>query len=227
MHLGVVLVYRYRITGIGIKICRYRRSHDRLIFTSNVHEEGIYINTGSWWLFLFLACYHQKPKSSHYKAKPITDMHSIPHYISNDFVYFVTGMLSVLSAFWKCLCLYLSALLRLALILTNYGKHIKAGTVCIMIGVYSLSLQWRHNGRDGVSNHQPHDCLLNRLFRRRSKKTSKLRGTGLCAGNSPVTGEFPAQMASNAENVSIWWRNHDDYSGVTIAMTYHLGNHVN
>ena len=34
------------------------------------------------------------------------------------------------------------------------------------------SLQWRHNGRDSVSNHQPHDCLLNRLFRRRSKKTS-------------------------------------------------------
>ena len=23
------------------------------------------------------------------------------------------------------------------------------------------------------------------------------------------TGEFPAQMASNAENVSIWWRHHD------------------
>ena len=42
-------------------------------------------------------------------------------------------------------------------------------------------------------------CLLNRLFRRRSKKTSKLRVTGLCAGNSPGTGEFPAQMASNAE----------------------------
>ena len=35
------------------------------------------------------------------------------------------------------------------------------------------------------------------------QKTSKLRITGLCAGNSPVTGEFPAQMASNAENVSI------------------------
>ena len=64
-------------------------------------------------------------------------------------------------------------------------------------------LQWRHNGRDSVSNHQPHDCSLNRLFRRRSKKTSKLRVTGLCAGNSPVTGEFPAQMASNAENGSI------------------------
>ena len=64
-----------------------------------------------------------------------------------------------------------------------------------------FSLRWRRNGRDGVSNHQPHECLLNRLFRRRSKKTSKLRVTGLCAGNSPGTGEFPAQMASNAENV--------------------------
>ena len=66
-----------------------------------------------------------------------------------------------------------------------------------------LPLQWRHNGRDVVSNHQPHDCLLNRLFRRRSKKTSKFRVTGLCAANSSVTGEFPAQMASNEENVSI------------------------
>ena len=69
-------------------------------------------------------------------------------------------------------------------------------------------LQWRHNERDGISNHQPHHCLLNHLFRRRSKKTSKLCVTGLCAGNSPVTGEFPAQMASNVENVSIWWRHH-------------------
>ena len=69
-------------------------------------------------------------------------------------------------------------------------------------------LQWRHNEHDGVSNHQPYDCLLNRLFRRRSKKTSKLRVTGLCVGNSPVTGEFPAQRASNTENVSIWWRHH-------------------
>ena len=72
----------------------------------------------------------------------------------------------------------------------------------------ALSLRWRHNGRDIVSNYQPHDCLLSRLFRRRSKLTSKLRVTGLCAGNSPGTGEFPAQMASNAENVSIWWRHH-------------------
>ena len=47
------------------------------------------------------------------------------------------------------------------------------------------SLCWRHNDQNGVSNHQPHGCLLNRLFRRRSNKTSKLRVTGLCVGNSP------------------------------------------
>ena len=70
-----------------------------------------------------------------------------------------------------------------------------------------ISLQWRHNGWDSVSNHQLYDCILNILFRRRSKKTSKLRVTGLCAGNSPVTGEFPAQRASN-DNVSIWWRHY-------------------
>ena len=46
----------------------------------------------------------------------------------------------------------------------------------------STSLQWRHNGHNGVSSHL---CLLNRLLRRRSKKTSKLRVTGPYDGNSP------------------------------------------
>ena len=66
-----------------------------------------------------------------------------------------------------------------------------------------IALQWRRNERDGVSNRQPHDCLLNHLFGHRSQKTSKLRVNGLCEGNSPVTGEFPAQRASNAKDVSI------------------------
>ena len=83
------------------------------------------------------------------------------------------------------------------------------------------TLQRRHYGRGGVPNHQPHDCLLNRFFRRRSKKTPKPHFTGLCAGNSPVTGEFPAQSASNAENVSIWWRHHASwhfsaFSGISL-----------
>ena len=68
-----------------------------------------------------------------------------------------------------------------------------------LIGLQSkrcFPLHWRHNGHDSVSKYQPHDCL------------SKLRVTGLCAGNSTETGEFPAQTASNAENVSIWWRHY-------------------
>ena len=88
--------------------------------------------------------------------------------------------------------------------------------VIVTATVRLKTLQWRHNGHDNVSNHQPHDCLFNRLFRRRSKKISKLRVTGLCAGISPETGEFPAQMASNAENVSIWWRHHGSFHRQTL-----------
>ena len=78
--------------------------------------------------------------------------------------------------------------------------------------------QWRHNEHDGVSNHQLRDYLLNFLTGRKSKKTSKLRVTGFCMGNSPVIGEFPAQKASNAENVSIWWRHHICFASVTAVM---------
>ena len=70
------------------------------------------------------------------------------------------------------------------------------------------TLQWRHNERDGVSNHRHLECLLNRLCRRRFKKTSKLRVTGLGEENPPVTSGFPSHKASNAENVSIWWRHY-------------------
>ena len=76
------------------------------------------------------------------------------------------------------------------------------------------ALWWRYNERDGVSNHQPHDCLLSRLFRRRSKKISKLLVTGLCEWNSLVTGEIPAQRASDAEIVSFWWRHHGVFTGI-------------
>ena len=55
----------------------------------------------------------------------------------------------------------------------------------LLIWHIAYTLHWRHNDHNGVSNHQPHGCLLNGLFRRRSKKTSKLRVTGFCVGNSP------------------------------------------
>ena len=91
----------------------------------------------------------------------------------------------------------------------NSAWRIYAFVVLLLDREYLTPLRWCHNDHAGVSNHQPHGYLLNRLSRRKSKKTSKLRVTGLCVGNSPGTGEFPAQMASYAENVSIWWRHHD------------------
>ena len=91
---------------------------------------------------------------------------------------------------------------------------------CRVKRMIRITLQWRHNGGDGVSNHQPHDWLLNRLFMRRSTKTPKLRVTGLCEGNSPVTGEFPAQRASYAENVSIWWRHHEQRLKIYLANVF-------
>ena len=122
---------------------------------------------------------------------------------------------------WYDVVIYLQKLNSAGLYICNFNIMLSGGTKPVPelvltcschIGIYSL--QWRHNGHDNISNHQPHDYLLIGFFRRRSKKTSKLRVTGLrvllaiCAGNSPVPGEFPAQMASNTENVSIWWRHH-------------------
>ena len=77
----------------------------------------------------------------------------------------------------------------------------------------TIPLQWRHNERKGVSNHQRFDYLLNHLFRRKSKKTSKFRVTGLCEGNPPVTGGFPhkgpvTRKMSPFDDVSMpiyWW----------------------
>ena len=47
------------------------------------------------------------------------------------------------------------------------------------------------------------------------------RATGLCAGNSPVTGEFPTQMSSNAEHVSIWWCYHARIEYLAIVIREH------
>ena len=107
-------------------------------------------------------------------------------------------------------------------------RHWRNGNVFHITGPFwciSTALHWRHNDHDDVSNHQPHGCLLNRLFRRRSKKTSKLRVTVLCAGNSPgpvnsrhkgpVTRKMfpfddvimwsPVDLPQCASNVEIWW----------------------
>ena len=99
---------------------------------------------------------------------------------------------------------------------TPQGHDIEANYIAMCRWSNVCSLQWRHNERDGVLKHRRRDWLHNRLFRRRSKKTSNLGVTGLRERNSPVTGDFPPQRVSNAENVSIWWRH--DIHNVTASL---------
>ena len=90
----------------------------------------------------------------------------------------------------------------------------------------STSLQWRYNEGVGVSNHRRPDCLHNRLFTR-SKKTSKLRITGFSEGNPLVTGGFPSQRASNAEDVFIWWRHHVNTHGASKCLLLFISQFIN
>ena len=102
-----------------------------------------------------------------------------------------------------------------------HSLHWLSGCMVASMWEEQPSLQWRHNGHNGASNHtnhQPHHYLLNRLLKYRSKKTSKLRVTGLCAGNSTVTGEFPTHRASNTEYIPIWWRHHLNNMGKWIPL---------
>ena len=94
---------------------------------------------------------------------------------------------------------------KVADILTTDSKEI----VCIS----KHTLLWHHNEHDGVSNHQPHDCLSNRSFGRKYKTNMK------APRHWPVTGEFPSQKASNAKNISIWWLHHVS-PGFVLRYTY-------
>ena len=112
---------------------------------------------------------------------------------------------STLHAMSICFCCFFHIILlgcmtnpgRLKWFIYEYFWYSSGGTYlldCLHLSPnIMIPLKRRHNGRYGVSNHQPRDCLLNRSFRRRSKKMSKLCVTGLCwwPVNSP-------------ENVSIW-----------------------
>ena len=98
-----------------------------------------------------------------------------------------------------------------------WGNHAHYD-VTIMETTYSL--HWHHNEWDGISNLQHLDCLLNCLFRSRSKWTSKLCFTGLCEGNSLVISEFPTQRVSNTENVSIWQRHHVEGLFITLSFFF-------
>ena len=96
----------------------------------------------------------------------------------------------------KLVCITASSVIIVLTMQDGFGSmslSLEMGFSVIQSGALIMSLQWCHNECDGVSNYRRFLCLLNCLFRRRSKKTSKLHMTGLCEGNSLVTGEFPAK----------------------------------
>ena len=81
-------------------------------------------------------------------------------------------------------------------------------------GKHNFTLLWHQHYNDVIMSLMVSEItslmiIYSAVYSRRSKKTWKLRVSGLCVGNSPVTCEFPTQRVSNAENVSIWWCHHE------------------
>ena len=64
-----------------------------------------------------------------------------------------------------------------------------------------ITLQWRYTDRDRVSNHQPHVCLLNRLFRKYQSSASRW------PANSPHKGPVTRKMFEfyhHDKSVGVW-----------------------
>ena len=87
----------------------------------------------------------------------------------------------------------------------SYKLHVYPPLIALPPPPPPPASQWRHNERDGVSNHQPRDCLLNHLFKAQIKENIK------APRHWPLCGEFTGDRASNVQNVSIWWRHHGCY----------------
>ena len=79
--------------------------------------------------------------------------------------------------------------------------------------VLLLSFRRRHDERDVILNHWRLDGLLNRLFRRKSKKTSKFLATGLCEGIHWWPVDPPHKGPVTCKIFSIWWRHHGKQNG--------------
>ena len=175
-----------------------------------------YHNTHSWYEYLRLWQSH-----SNVNEQPCTILASSA---GTKNINIERAWYMVIQMFWKLLRLSRSAreqyeCTTFILLTTSrpHGMETLSELLSLRVGNPPVTLQWRHNGHDSVWNHQPHECLLNRLLRRRSKKTSKLRITGLSPVNSPhkapvtqkmfslddviMTGGFPTQRVMSVNVV--------------------------
>ena len=82
------------------------------------------------------------------------------------------------------------------------------------------TLRWRHNERDGVSNHQPHDCLLNGLFVQIKENIKQ------APRHWPLCGEFTGNSPHKRGNVSIWWRHHEKSKSVCFILELILSHWI-
>ena len=140
------------------------------------------------------------------------------------FLYFHSGkcIWKMSSQNWRPFCLGLNVLTYWPRCGNNFKFVISEQTLRIQfVSTSSQSgmtlgwmpqIWWHYNDVIMIAMASQITCLTivlsNRLFRRRSKIIPKLRVIGLCEGNSQMSGEFPAQGASNVEHASIWWRHH-------------------
>ena len=112
----------------------------------------------------------------------------------------------------RAVCLYRSISGCVVVILSDFKEapellwHLHVSMIRVRIFPYSFCILHYNDVTMGSIASQITSITI--VYSAVYKKTSELSVTGLCHGNSPGTGEFPAQMASNAENVFIWWRHH-------------------
>ena len=89
---------------------------------------------------------------------------------------------------------------------------------CIFSGIYCITIQWRHNERDGDSNHRPHDCLLNRLFKTQIKENIK------APSHWPLWGEFTGWSVNSPHKGPVT-RKMFPFDDVIILKSDHFSNH--
>ena len=112
----------------------------------------------------------------------------------------------------RAACLYRSISGCMVVILSDFKEapelhwHLHVSMIRVEIFPYSFCILHYNDVTMGSMASQITSLTI--VYSAVYKKTSKLCVTGLCDGNSPESDEFPVQMASNAENVSIWWRHH-------------------
>ena len=180
---GAVSIRKTVLLGMAIPMLKIRRPTGRLIFNMGIPIPGktvFYVETGPWllWGIDFVVPWSCQEYWFSLRPQNFRSCRGLAYWGKNKIVHM---MQTRYSSTFLCKNSILFSFTEVCEGLINSVSEL----VKMIDGLVLNTLQWLHNDHDSVSNHQPHDCLLKHLFRRRSKTTSKLRVTGLCVGNSP------------------------------------------